>query len=391
MARLPETMTEEMPFQQWMVAANTNTATQLFGCRLVFEGINAVPEAREKWSFDERDPLARIDKLFGLSQTEKSRVVRQDETLMLLSHLAEAIELKVYPYTQVLLGADLGSLIQIEGDDGNPLYVFRRTVDMLRARVMKFPQDERSQLTLKVFEQVIEPQMLLMKAHESLFFISPQNSEDDDEAQYGFAYVYRKRVNPSNGLEEIECLSVMVEWEAQEYEARLKMLESLRVDPFDVNAPIQLRVFKGGALLEDWDMQLQAGLFTGLERKLKEYEQLSLWAETQHNWHAYLMALENDLSWPMRVSLEGLQRAVIERFRPALYRMALWMEQTFGFALLRLGCGLMRWGNGINGDVMGISINWQPGVCRTCNRFDLVGDCSICQSCSIEFDLGIRH
>ncbi len=391
------------------------SAEELYGCvvtekdfcwevvelpRLVYEPVNDVGENSygEMLAYDRGDVLARYGRLGEcLSESEIKQLVVSDERDLLTAHLAEVSECELYPYELLFIDGDLGSVIEIMGDDGDVVWVFRSMRNMLDSRVRKFPNDVRSGVVRDVFTQKIVPFVGHMGAGEKLVYFSPADEGADVEYKYGFMYVMEKVVEEKTGVVRMNSLSVKVDWDRENYES---VLGDVRSGSYGEVMNKVLVLGGAGESIEDVVLEVlgRAGEEVDSEWVEKHREVYKRVGEFVGGWEEEVVEriVNND-----RVGLSGImsrmQLAWLAYDQVEVYEQVMFELQRYGFSSLALACGALQFGGvGFGGGleslmrgVGGKDWEYHNGKCQKCGRKNVrVGPCEICESCEAKYDRG---
>lgn len=374
-------------------------AQDLFGQsnpRVVVDGWRRRDPGDKARAYDSEDVVRRFMALGEqLSETELEKVARVDETEMLVASLAETIELDLFPYKLFSYGGRVGSLVEVTGDKGEPVWVFRDVVDMLENRVAKFPDDERSRAVMEGFGETVVPALLEMKRGETLVYLSPP--ADDGrvlEGEYGFVYFLTKVEDEKTGLDYFDSMSVKVGWESEEYFEvldRLGVVVDKSAYPNDywavVNQAIkfddELEQVAGEVLLGD--ERLEVGVHRWLEEQLELYGQAREFVEWRSE--EFAQAVVGGVIGNLRRIVEELQLEWLESKQPEVYAEIQRQLFEYGYAELLVACGILEFGGGWGSVEMtmmgnGLASECVELKCKACGNTKIEEhhtQCSVCE------------
>lgn len=339
--------------------------------RLIKEALNLIVEESGSWAWSSRDVLGRFGRLEGLSEAEKMRLAEADELSMVVGHLAEVAQLKVFPFTLQIVEGKLGSAVEILGDDGRPILILRAITDMLQARVAKYPEDLRAKNILSWYEYWIEPQTEALSGGEWLVFFSPPDRKSQFENKYGFVYLYRK------DKDAVECTSVRLDWERENN----YQVHDLGLFGKEYQSVEQILHFLGGEAAD-------VGLVYA--DQLAAYQQILKMVLEGGDTEEYSRAVAQGNLGLMNRYLNRRRQEVLQKHQPEMWRLIEQEVDRYGYAIVNLGCGPMMFGgmgDGLNFTLMGIG---DPGksiyYCHACghaNPIDVDGGvyCEVCEAC----------
>jgi hypothetical protein len=303
------------------------------------------------------DVLSRREKLIrmGLSENEIRRVFEQDEFEGVVAHLAEISGLNVFPYELEGFGNRVGSMAEIEDDEGGEMGVFRGMVDALKARVAKYPDDRRSKSMLDAYELVIEQAMFNLDIGNKLVFFSPKSEDDGFESKYGLMYVL-ERQKSAVGRFIFKGRSVLVDLEKSDYGAIYSdpLLEKLSEHDFYRSVVVRAEVFGEDLDLVDVVQTVlgrtgKVGNILGIEDK-----SVKVWLDTAENTYNELresvrdksvgvvenllkMSTDYEFAW----KLQEVRMKALDDYRPDLARQIREKLEIFGYARIDTGCGIV--------------------------------------------------
>jgi hypothetical protein len=319
--------------------------------RLVVEEPNDERSAEKQLAYDCVDVSERYRKLLDrLSPREVLEIVKQDEIKMVEASLAEVAELSVYPYQLVMIGGEVGSLVKIDGDSGEKIWVFRNLLDMLESRVKKFPDDKRSQTVLSGFKEGVVPVMRSLAVGQSLTYFSPPDSENEGglEGGYGFAYVLKKVLDPETELSGFEAMSIKLNWAQGDYLKALNIEESVT----DLGPDYYWRVVNSVLEVTDktLDLETVASKVTGqfnedwFSRQLDAYTGVKEFVKQRQE--KFIDRVMSGNPEELKKVMQELQLEWLVRVRPEVYEQIRNEVAMYGVSQIMVSCGLLEFGSG---------------------------------------------
>lgn len=339
---------------------------------IIVEPVNKpTQDGGRQLAYDMDDVTRRLE-LTGLTQEERRQLVEHDEWAQLVAHLSELVSLKAYPYSQTLMETKLASAITLKGEERGKITVVRHITDLLEARVDKFPEDDRGRMTLALFTDIIEPTLQALPSGGEIIFFSPPNRQSNFENAYGFVYSYSKKDRGKNA--QINCVSVMLDWEDDDYRMALEKAEA------DLRAGVSMlpsgqalifhtpdaltKVISSSGRSHLWGKKVDAQ-GEWLKHYLEDYAELEAYIVHLPETQKFLKALTDGDSEIASEYLRRLQIRILHQFQPEVLEQAKMVE---GQLAISLACGWLFLGGrgGLEMAIMGINNENDWYICDAC-------------------------